>query len=75
MVGELLARLRIKAVISEPQEGVSLAKVDLPLLLLFLALGTTVGLFLLDVFPYPFGFVILIMFILLRFYGTRSYRK
>ena len=52
----------------------ALQKVDIPLLLLFLALGVTVGLFLFDVFPYPFGFVILTMFILLRFYGMRGYK-
>ena len=45
---------------------------DPVLLSLFIALLITVGLFLLDVFPYPFGFIVLILLILTRFYATRG---
>ncbi len=47
-------------------------RTDPILLLLFIALFITVGLFLLDVLPYPFGFIVLILLILLRFYGQRE---
>ena len=44
-------------------------------LLLVLALGITFGLFLLDVFAYPFGAIILVLAILLRMYSTRSAKR
>lgn len=49
--------------------------IDKPLLILFLALCTTIGLFLMDVFPYPFGVIVLALFMLLRISHVMDRRR
>ena len=51
-----------------------MARIDVPLLLLGAALLVSLLLFLLDVFPYPFGLILLSIMIALRVANLRSGR-